>query len=96
MLQAGARVMTLDQLEGLKDPSLPCWTNEDDCDGDPPRLWSPAGLFPGTAFTRSIGDSGEGRGQCAWQRAQVLAARCCRCALQRSAERWSVGAAWAR
>lgn len=57
VLQAGARVMTLDQLEGLKDPSLPCWTNEDDCDGDPPRLWSPAGLFPGTAFTRSIGDS---------------------------------------
>ncbi|KAL4452158.1 hypothetical protein ABPG75_007820 [Micractinium tetrahymenae] len=57
VLKAGARVMTLDQLEGLKDPSLPCWTNEDDCDGDPPRLWSPAGLFPGTAFTRSIGDS---------------------------------------
>lgn len=57
VLQAGARVMTLDQLEGLKDPSLPCWTNEADCDGDPPRLWSPAGLFPGTAFTRSIGDA---------------------------------------
>jgi cGMP-dependent protein kinase 2 len=50
-------VLTLDQLEGLKDPSLPCWTNEADCDGDPPRLWSPAGLFPGTAFTRSLGDS---------------------------------------
>lgn len=71
-MRAGARVMTLDQLEGLKDPSLPCWTNEDDCDGDPPRLWSPAGLFPGTAFTRSIGDSGGGRrgaaGIAGWQR----------------------------
>lgn len=58
VLQAGARVMTLDQLEGLKDPGLPCWTNEDDCDGDPPRLWHPTGMFPGTAFTRSLGDSG--------------------------------------
>jgi serine/threonine protein phosphatase PrpC len=58
VLQAGARVLTLDQLEGLKDPGLPCWTNEADCDGDPPRLWSPNGMFPGTAFTRSIGDSG--------------------------------------
>ena len=58
MIKAGARVLTLDQLEGLKDPALPCWTNEADCDGGPPRLWSPAGLFPGTAFTRSIGDSG--------------------------------------
>ncbi|KAL4426116.1 hypothetical protein ABPG77_002702 [Micractinium sp. CCAP 211/92] len=57
VLKAGARVMTLDQLEGLKDPALPCWTSEEDCDGDPPRLWSPCGLFPGTAFTRSIGDT---------------------------------------
>lgn len=55
---AGARVMTLDQLEGLKDPTTQCWTNEDDCDGDPPRLWSPHGMFPGTAFTRSLGDAG--------------------------------------
>lgn len=57
VIKAGARVMTLDQLEGLKDPNQPCWTNEADCDGDPPRLWSPNGLYPGTAFTRSIGDS---------------------------------------
>lgn len=118
MLQAGARVLTLDQLEGLKvgwlatrfewpagqtrlgmlvqqcvltpvcahhgppvlsspltpcpatflphaqDPGLPCWTNEADCDGDPPRLWSPNGMFPGTAFTRSIGDSGARCGTC--------------------------------
>lgn len=27
-----------------------------DEDGDPPRIWSPYGAFPGTAFTRSIGD----------------------------------------
>ena len=39
-------------------PPPQCWTNEDDCDGDPPRLWSPHGLFPGTAFTRSVGDAG--------------------------------------
>ena len=25
--------------------------------GDPPRIWSPHGEYPGTAFTRSIGDS---------------------------------------
>ena len=61
--QAGARVLTLDQLEGLKDASQPCWTSEADCDGDPPRLWSPNGLYPGTAFTRSIGDSGAGGGE---------------------------------
>lgn len=66
-MKAGARVMTLDQLEGLKDPGLQCWSNEADCDGDPPRLWSPDGMFPGTAFTRSIGDSGGwGPGPCAW------------------------------
>jgi hypothetical protein len=70
VLKAGARVLTLDQLEGLKDPSLPCWTNEVDCDGDPPRLWSPAGMYPGTAFTRSIGDSGE---RCLAERAACAA-----------------------
>ncbi|KAG7673414.1 hypothetical protein Ndes2526B_g03140 [Nannochloris sp. 'desiccata'] len=54
---AGARVMTLDQMEGLKERGVRCWTNEADCDGDPPRLWSPTGTYPGTAFTRSVGDS---------------------------------------
>lgn len=57
--RAGARVLTLDQIEGLKDPEVQCWTNEANCDGDPPRLWSQKGTYPGTAFTRSIGDSGE-------------------------------------
>jgi hypothetical protein len=36
---AGARVLTLDQIEGLKDPTVECWTTEEDDDGDPPRLW---------------------------------------------------------
>jgi serine/threonine protein phosphatase PrpC len=53
----GARVLTLDQLEGLKDPHIQCWGREDDDDGDPPRLWVANGMYPGTAFTRSIGDS---------------------------------------
>ena len=54
--KCGARVLTLDQLEGLKDPNVQCWGTEEDDDGDPPRLWVPNGMYPGTAFTRSIGD----------------------------------------
>jgi cGMP-dependent protein kinase 2 len=53
----GARVLTLDQIEGIKDPNVKCWTVESECDGDPPRLWAPDAFYPGTAFTRSIGDS---------------------------------------
>lgn len=52
----GARVLTLDQLEGLKNPNVQCWGGDDDDDGDPPRLWVANGMYPGTAFTRSIGD----------------------------------------
>ncbi|KAK3285136.1 hypothetical protein CYMTET_7243 [Cymbomonas tetramitiformis] len=55
--KCGARVLTLDQLEGLKDPDIQCWGNEEDDDGDPPRLWAQNGMYPGTAFTRSIGDA---------------------------------------
>jgi serine/threonine protein phosphatase PrpC len=55
--RAGARVLTLDQMEGLKDASAPCWTDEDTDSADPPRLWMPDALYPGTAFTRSIGDA---------------------------------------
>ena len=55
--RSGARVLTLDQLEGLKDPNVQCWGSEEDDDGDPPRLWSQHGAYPGTAFTRSIGDA---------------------------------------
>ena len=54
--KAGARVLTLDQLEGFKDPAVQCWGTEQDDDGDPPRLWAKNGMYPGTAFTRSIGD----------------------------------------
>ena len=57
VLRAGARVLTLDQMEGLKDASGPCWTDEDTDSADPPRLWMPDALYPGTAFTRSIGDA---------------------------------------
>ncbi|KAM7259538.1 hypothetical protein ACFE04_015279 [Oxalis oulophora] len=53
----GARVLTLDQIEGLKNPDLQCWGTEEGDDGDPPRLWVPNGMYPGTAFTRSLGDS---------------------------------------
>ena len=56
--KCGARVLTWDQLEGLKDPNVQCWGTEEDDDGDPPRLWAQHGMYPGTAFTRSIGDSG--------------------------------------
>ncbi|MEW5315666.1 MAG: hypothetical protein WDW38_007078 [Sanguina aurantia] len=55
--RCGARVLTLDQLEGLKDPSTECWGTEDEEDGDPPRVWAPNATYPGTAFTRSIGDN---------------------------------------
>jgi serine/threonine protein phosphatase PrpC/CRP-like cAMP-binding protein len=62
----GARVLSLDQLEGL-EPIQDISENGEDDDfvlgeeldegGDPPRVWSPDGDFPGTAFTRSIGDA---------------------------------------
>lgn len=53
----GARVLTLDQVYGVKDPTVDCWGTEEEDGGDPPRLWAPTGNFPGTAFTRSIGDN---------------------------------------
>mmetsp|Transcript_12055 Transcript_12055/g.28578 ORF Transcript_12055/g.28578 Transcript_12055/m.28578 type:complete len:743 (-) Transcript_12055:339-2567(-) len=66
--KTGARILSLDQLEGLEpinnkddDPN----NKEADIElgeeldegGDPPRVWSPNGDYPGTAFTRSLGDS---------------------------------------
>lgn len=66
--KSGARVLSLDQIEGLE----PINEDEDeegdgegdvvlgeeiDEGGDPPRIWSPHGDYPGTAFTRSIGDA---------------------------------------
>lgn len=62
----GARVLSLDQLEGLEpihDETQTSQPDDDfvlgedlDEDGDPPRVWAPEGDYPGTAFTRSIGD----------------------------------------
>lgn len=53
----GARVLSVDQVEGLKDPNIQTWGTEETEGGDPPRLWVPNGMYPGTAFTRSVGDS---------------------------------------
>jgi serine/threonine protein phosphatase PrpC/CRP-like cAMP-binding protein len=64
----GARVLSLDQLEGLEpiDPDHSETENgedelvlgeELDEDGDPPRIWAQDGEYPGTAFSRSIGDA---------------------------------------
>ena len=62
----GARVQTLDQVEGLKDPDIDCWGTEEGDGGDPPRIWAPYTNVPGTAFTRSIGDAiAEKLGVCA-------------------------------
>ena len=56
----GARILSLDQIEGL-EPIHENWGDvnlgeEIDEGGDPPRIWSPNGEYPGTAFTRSLGD----------------------------------------
>ncbi|KAF0696353.1 hypothetical protein As57867_012864, partial [Aphanomyces stellatus] len=57
--KTGARIMTVDQLEGY-EPLHENWGltlgDEIDESGDPPRIWHPHGDYPGTAFTRSIGD----------------------------------------
>lgn len=53
----GARVLSVDQVEGLKDPRIQTWGDEETEGGDPPRLWVQNGMYPGTAFTRSVGDS---------------------------------------
>jgi len=59
--KSGARIMSLDQIEGL-EPIHENWGEvnlgeELDEGGDPPRLWSAHGEYPGTAFTRSFGDA---------------------------------------
>ena len=72
--KCGARVLSLDQLEGYEPLPSDRYSGEDSDDydefsddlnvgeeideyGDPPRVWSPNGEYPGTAFTRSFGDS---------------------------------------
>lgn len=52
----GAEVLSVDQKEGVKDPTIEHWGVEEDHDGDPPRLWVKGEGYPGCAFTRSIGD----------------------------------------
>jgi serine/threonine protein phosphatase PrpC len=56
----GARIMTLDQIEG-NDTLHENWGNgngdEIDESGDPPRVWDSTLERPGCAFTRSLGDS---------------------------------------
>lgn len=54
--KAGGRVLTMSQLEGYQDPSIQDYGDEEDNDGDPPRVWHQTGKYPGTAFTRSLGD----------------------------------------
>ncbi|MBA0600044.1 hypothetical protein Gorai_006243 [Gossypium raimondii] len=53
----GAKVLSIDQVEGFKDPNIQNWGEEENEGSDPPRLWIPNGMYPGTAFTRSVGDS---------------------------------------
>eukprot|EP00585_Thalassiosira_rotula_P012369 CAMPEP_0196132390 /NCGR_PEP_ID=MMETSP0910-20130528/2036_1 /TAXON_ID=49265 /ORGANISM="Thalassiosira rotula, Strain GSO102" /LENGTH=524 /DNA_ID=CAMNT_0041391997 /DNA_START=104 /DNA_END=1678 /DNA_ORIENTATION=- len=57
---AGARVCSIDQMEG-KEPMHENWGEVDlgvdiDEHGDPPRVWCMDHDYPGTAFSRSLGD----------------------------------------
>ncbi|KAL2969704.1 hypothetical protein AAZX31_15G096300 [Glycine max] len=52
----GARVLSVDQVEGHKDPDIQTWGDEENQGDDPPRLWVQNGKLPGAAFTRSVGD----------------------------------------
>ena len=57
--EAGARVLSVDMLDGFEEPhdDWECKLGEEiDEVGDPPRIWYPKEPYPGTAFTRSIGD----------------------------------------
>jgi len=61
--KTGARILSLDQIEGLEPVVESDGEDEDfqlgetiDEGGDPPRVWAPKGEYPGTAFTRSLGD----------------------------------------
>ena len=41
----------------IKDPSVQSWGDEESSGSDPPWLWMQNAMYPGTAFTRSVGDS---------------------------------------
>ncbi|CAB9508983.1 2C and cyclic nucleotide-binding/kinase domain-containing protein [Seminavis robusta] len=49
--QHGARILSFGEINGDGD------NNCDDEDEDPPRVWAQNGKYPGTAFTRSLGDA---------------------------------------
>ena len=54
------------------------YTSEEEQGGDPPRLWAPGASWPGTAFTRSIGDSGEALSKAqpdAWHEPDLMSCR---------------------
>lgn len=58
--QYGARILSIDQIEGI-EPVHENWGDLElgeniDEGGDPPRIWAAEGNFPGTAFSRSLGD----------------------------------------
>lgn len=58
--KAGAAVLSIDQIEGretLHDDWMDGQGEDVDIQGDPPRLWVKGQEYPGTAFTRSIGDA---------------------------------------
>ena len=64
--KCGARVLTMDQLEGLEDEGEENIRGlkrgeEIDTTGDPPRIWAEDSDYPGTVFTRSIGNSASER-----------------------------------
>jgi len=59
--KAGARICSIDQMEG-KEPMHEDWGEVDlgvdiDTEGDPPRVWCMDHDYPGTAFSRSLGDT---------------------------------------
>lgn len=59
--KAGARICSIDQMEG-KQPMHEDWGEVDlgidiDEEGDPPRVWCQDHDYPGTAFSRSLGDT---------------------------------------
>lgn len=56
VVKAGGVILTVDQIDGVKDKDIQAWGPEFGNDGDPPRVWAPNADWPGTAFTRSLGD----------------------------------------
>lgn len=64
VMEAGARVLTVDQIHGFQSKNNVDFGDRilgdnDDVDiaGDPPRCWLQNKSVPGTSFTRSLGDS---------------------------------------